>query len=122
MTIEHWGWISTDENPEGKTHSWNEREDDFASVAFWYQTGQPSTFAARPRRQTAPPAESGPDLSRQGIHRRQASRRWALPGADNLDFYPEGQLFYKPEQAEDAWVEIPFTVPENRTAAAAARA
>ena len=42
VTIEHWGWISTDENPEGKQHSWNEREDDFASVAFWYQTGQPS--------------------------------------------------------------------------------
>ena len=26
--------------------SWNEREDDYASVAFWYQTGQP-TFTAR---------------------------------------------------------------------------
>ncbi|MHB8898992.1 MAG: glycoside hydrolase family 172 protein, partial [Thermoguttaceae bacterium] len=46
FTIEHWGWISPDENPEGKTHSWNERQDDFSSVAFWYQTGQP-TFTAR---------------------------------------------------------------------------
>ena len=46
VAIEHFGWISPDENPEYKTNSWNEREDDFASVAFWYQTGTP-TFTAR---------------------------------------------------------------------------
>lgn len=33
VTIEHWGWISSDENIEGKTHSWNERQDDYASGA-----------------------------------------------------------------------------------------
>jgi hypothetical protein len=46
VTFEHFGWISPDENPEYRSTSWNEREDDYASVAFWYQTGQP-TFAAR---------------------------------------------------------------------------
>ena len=46
VTIEHWGWISPDENPDYKSTSWNEREDDYASVAFWYQTGTP-TFKAR---------------------------------------------------------------------------
>ena len=46
VTLEHFGWISPDENPEYKSTSWNEREDDYASVAFWYQTGE-STFAAR---------------------------------------------------------------------------
>jgi hypothetical protein len=27
-----------------------------------------------------------------------------------LTFYPDGQLFYKPQQADGAWVEIPFSV------------
>ncbi len=44
--FETFGWMSPDENPEYRAHSWNAREDDFASVAFWYQTGTP-TFAAR---------------------------------------------------------------------------
>src|SRR5438552_5806373 len=46
VTLEHFGWISPDENPNHKSTSWNEREDDYASVAFWYQTGEPS-FSAR---------------------------------------------------------------------------
>jgi hypothetical protein len=40
------GWMSEDENPDYKATSWNEREDDYSSVAFWYQTGTP-TFAER---------------------------------------------------------------------------
>jgi hypothetical protein len=31
----------------------------------------------------------------------------------NLGFFPEGQLFYRPEKAEGAWVEIPFEVKEK---------
>jgi hypothetical protein len=46
VTFEHYGWISADENPTRKVHSWNEREDDYSSVAFWYQAGEP-TFQAR---------------------------------------------------------------------------
>ena len=32
---------------------------------------------------------------------------------DNLPFYPAGQLFYKPQQADEAWVEIPFQVAQR---------
>ena len=46
FTIEHFGWMSEDENPKGERNSWNERQDDYSSVAFWYQTGTP-TFKAR---------------------------------------------------------------------------
>ena len=63
VTIEHMGWMSEDENPEYKATSWNEREDDYASVAFWYQTGVPA-FAER-----APGAEERrlPDLARIAV-------------------------------------------------------
>ncbi|MEZ0325965.1 MAG: glycoside hydrolase family 172 protein [Fimbriimonas sp.] len=46
VQFETFGWIAPDENKENRAHSWNAREDDYASVAFWYQTGTP-TFKAR---------------------------------------------------------------------------
>lgn len=44
--FETFGWIAPDETPLNRANSWNPREDDYASVAFWYQAGTP-TFAAR---------------------------------------------------------------------------
>jgi hypothetical protein len=113
VTIEHWGWISSDENAEGKTHSWNERQDDYSSVAFWYQTGTP-TFAARAphaKERTLSnldlvfPAKPYTDEEHHGVGQAVVQT--------NLGFFPEGQLFYRPGEPEDAWVEIPFTVKEK---------
>jgi hypothetical protein len=113
VTIEHMGWISTDETRNKKTpDSWNEREDDFASVAFWYQTGTP-TFEAR-----APDAEERtlPNLDIIFPAAPRAAETKHAAGecrAQNLDFYPEGQLLYKPANPKDAWIELPFTVKEK---------
>ena len=113
FTIEHWGWISSDENPEGKTHSWNERQDDFSSVAFWYQTGEP-TFAAR-----APHARERAlaDLDLTSHASQSTDKKYHGVGEasvqNNLGFFPDGQLFYRPGQQEDAWIEIPFKVEEK---------
>ncbi len=113
VTIEHWGWISTDENPEGKQHSWNERQDDFASVAFWYQTGEPT--AAEPMPDAA--ARTLPDLDQTVAAKDFVAESQHGPGEctvqDNLPFYPAGQLFYKPAEGTDAWVEIPFHVAKR---------
>lgn len=111
VAFEHFGWISPDENPQGKTNSWNEREDDYASVAFWYQTGTP-TFADR-----APSASERrlPNLERVIAYARDAGSHGA--GEDvrqDLDFYPEGpQVLYKPSSPENAWFEIPFSVSKK---------
>ncbi len=112
VTIEHWGWMSPDENPQYKSHSWNEREDDYSSVAFWYQTGEP-TFAAR-----APHARERalPNLDRIIAARDFTAEQYHGPGealAQNLDLYPDGHLFYKPQQQENAWVEILFEVQKK---------
>ncbi len=112
VTIEHYGWIAPDENPDYKSDSWNERQDDYASVAFWYQAGKP-TFAAR-----APDAAERrlPDLD-QAVY--AASFTDAAHHGDGaalvqqLFTYPQGQLFYKPAAPDNAWVEIPFTVSEK---------
>ena len=112
VTFEHYGWMSPDENPEYKSHSWNEREDDYSSVAFWYQTGEP-TFRAR-----APHARDRklPCLDRIITARDYTAQKYHGLGeavTQNLDIYPNGHLFYKPPKPENAWIEIPFDIEKK---------
>jgi len=112
VTFEHFGWISPDENPQYKSDSWNEREDDYSSVAFWYQTGEP-TFDAR-----APHAMQRklPNLDKIIAAREYTADDYHGMGetvAQNLDIYPDGHLFYKPQGPDDAWVEIPFEIEKK---------
>ena len=112
VTIEHYGWISPDENPEYKTHSWNEREDDYSSVAFWYQTGQP-TFAAR-----APHARERRLADLDTIiyavdHTGDDHHGTGRMRVQQLLGYDRGQLLYLSPGAEDTWVAIQFTVQEK---------
>jgi hypothetical protein len=113
VSFEHFGWISPDENPNHKSTSWNEREDDYASVAFWYQTGQP-TFAAR-----APHARERklPNLERVTAYARDfADSRHHGAGeviTQPLDFYDGAQLLYKPKEADGTWLEVPFEVKQK---------
>jgi len=118
VTLEHYGWISPDENAEGKTNSWNEREDDYASVAFWYQTGTP-TFSAR--------APSGAERQLPNIDRVIAfAKDGYKTGTGNaslqqLEFYDNPQVFFKiPAMQEltepgltNVWLSIPFTVAKT---------
>ena len=46
--IEHTGWITGDETESGKVEGHVEREDDMATVAYWYQVGQPKRFTTLP--------------------------------------------------------------------------
>ncbi len=110
VTIEHFGWIAPDENPQHKSTSWNERQDDYASVAFWYQTGQ-ATFAARAphgRERKLPSLERvivfGRDLRDAKYHGN------GEVSTQQLDLYPGPQLLYTPKQPVGAWLEVPFTV------------
>jgi hypothetical protein len=114
VTIEHYGWMSEDENPKGQKNSWNEREDDYSSVAFWYQTGTP-TFTAR-----APSARERtlPSLERvTACGRHYVDAKYHGPGKaikqKLYDLYMKPQMLYQPEKAENAWVEIPLLVEKK---------
>lgn len=112
FTIEHFGWMSPDENPNYKSNSWNEREDDYSSVAFWYQTGKP-TFKAR-----APHAKKRalPNLDDIIYAKDFTDKKYhgtANAVTQQLSIYNEKQLLYKPQSAEDAWVRIPFEVKKK---------
>ncbi|MBP7934661.1 MAG: DUF2961 domain-containing protein [Phycisphaerae bacterium] len=111
VTIEHWGWMSEDENANYKAMSWNEREDDYASVAYWYQTGTP-TFTAR-----APEARERrlPNLDQAIVFAKDfTDARYHGPGEARPQpmpsLYKEAQLLFKPATIEDGWLEIPFKV------------
>jgi hypothetical protein len=110
VTIEHMGWMSQDENPKYESTSWNEREDDYASVAFWYQTGVP-TFEAR-----APGAAERrlPGLDRVVAHGRdfaEAKRHGEGEVSRRANEEVEGEeIVYRPRQQAGAWLEIPVEV------------
>ncbi len=110
VTFEHFGWISPDENPNKKAMSWNEREDDYSSVAFWYQTGQP-TFSAR-----APHARERklPNIERLVVPAANfTDAKYHGSGSvttQQLDLYDGKQLLYMPKEANGAFIEIPFEI------------
>ena len=110
VTFEHFGWIPSDENPNRKTTSWNEREDDYASVAFWYQTGQPTFTARAPhaRERKLPSLERVTAYARDFADAQHHGVGEVTP--QQLDFYDGPQLLYKPKEAGGAWLEIPFEV------------
>jgi hypothetical protein len=110
VTIEHWGWMSPDENPNYKEMSWNEREDDYSSVAFWYQTGQPTCDYQVPdaAQRQLPSLERLVVPATNFTDARFHGKGLALP--QQLDLYDEPQLFFRPLSSEDGWLEMRFTV------------
>jgi hypothetical protein len=110
VTFEHMGWMSQDENPEYQSTSWNEREDDYASVAFWYQTGIP-TFAER-----APGAAERrlQDLARVTVKAAdlEASARHGEGAVSkrSSDRFGGEDLVYEPRPSTGGWIEIPFEI------------
>ncbi|HNS00491.1 MAG TPA: DUF2961 domain-containing protein [Planctomycetota bacterium] len=109
VTIEHYGWISSDENPTQKVDSWNEREDDYASVAFWYQTGKPTFEARAPHaRERTLPCLDKIFYAADGLKHGNGGTV-----AQKILGYEKGQILYKPPTAEDAWIELAFEVREK---------
>jgi hypothetical protein len=113
VTMEHMGWMSEDENPEYRATSWNEREDDFASVAFWYQTGM-STFEER-----APGASDRrlPGLARIAVPARDfvGTKRHGTGEIkiSTSTFFEEELLLYQPDNSSRAWLEFPIEVKDK---------
>lgn len=115
FTFEHFGWISPDENPDYKSMSWNEREDDFSSVAFWYQTGEPRLQNGDP----LPPVPHARERRLPSLERTIVLARDFTAAAHHgegevvtqqLDLYDGPQLLYRPARPEGAWLEFPVQV------------
>lgn len=107
--IEHTGWMSADETETGEVDGHVEREDDLATIAFWYQIGQPKRFT------TLPPLEErifpNLDVIIEGKDMIKSARH--SPGMLELqkgyDWTGEGQVFFRPS-SENAYLELGFEV------------
>jgi hypothetical protein len=115
VEIEHKGWMSADETTTGKVEGHVEREDDFATVAFWYQQGQPKRFATMP----SATERRLPEIDL--IHEGQELLKTAATsgGAASLQsgdaWTGAGQVFFNGAEP-GAWLELRFNVehPEYR--------
>jgi hypothetical protein len=110
--IEHTGWISADETATGEVDGHVEREDDMASVAFWYQQGQPKRFASLPpfRERVLPNLE----LVIEGKEMIGSVRH--SPGKVELqsgyDWTGDGQILFIPATG-NAWLEADFNIEKE---------
>jgi hypothetical protein len=110
--IEHKGWISADESGTGEVNGHVEREDDVATVAFWYQEGQPKRFAI------LPPYEErvlpNLDFIIEGKDMIDSIRH--SPGTVELqkgyDWTGDGQILFTPS-TNNAWLETDFILKED---------
>jgi hypothetical protein len=115
VTFETFGWMSADENAENRPHSWNEREDDFTSVAYWYQMGPSKRFTEVPpaAERKLPSLERilvwGKEALADGCHGRGRAR--IQKGARYLE--SDGQLLFVPAAKEEGWVTYTFDVKEK---------
>jgi D-arabinan exo alpha-(1,3)/(1,5)-arabinofuranosidase (non-reducing end) len=110
--IEHTGWISGDETESGKIEGHVEREDDMATVAFWYQVGQPKRYTQLPplAQRLFPNLDviiEGKDLAPTAKH---------SPGVVDVqkgyDWTGEGQLLFQPA-GENPEIEVDFQVEKE---------
>ena len=113
VEIEDAGWISKDELKAGVHEGFVERNDDFASVAFWYQVGRPKRFAKVP-----PAAErqfpnldiviEGKDLLKSA-----AADGAALSLQKGYGWTGDGQVFVNNTRGAGAWAEFTFAVAKD---------
>jgi hypothetical protein len=110
--IEHTGWMSADETETGKIEGHVEREDDIATVGFWYQDGQPKRFTKLP-----PLGERRfPNLDIIVEGKALAAGTKHTPGAlevqKGYDWTGEGQVFFMPA-SDHPVLEVEFTVEKK---------
>ncbi|HVN56750.1 MAG TPA: glycoside hydrolase family 172 protein [Bacteroidales bacterium] len=107
--IEHKGWMSADETQTCKVDGHVEREDDMATVAFWYQEGTAVPFATLP----AYTNRKFPDLdmTTEGKDLMKGLRH--SPGEITLQagygWTGAGQIFFTPS-GDKAWLEAEFNL------------
>jgi len=114
VSFEHFGWLAPDETAAYKSTSWNEREDDYSSVAFWYQTGKPTFTARAPGARARALPGLDPVIAFARDFTSPAFHGAGDAVAQQLDLYPGSQLLYQPTNSEKAWIEFSFTVTNKQ--------
>jgi hypothetical protein len=110
--IEHTGWITGDETESGNTEGHVEREDDIATVSFWYQVGQPVRFTKLPP--LAQRLLPNLDIIIEGKAMLPTTRHSAglLELQKGYDWTAEGQVLFRPA-SDHPVLEVDFNVDKE---------
>jgi D-arabinan exo alpha-(1,3)/(1,5)-arabinofuranosidase (non-reducing end) len=115
FTIETKGWLTSDENPERRSRPsyYGDREDDYSSVAFWYQQGpskrftDPTTAAQRKLPNLDRVIASGQEILKEGNH---GPGKVCVSKANRRAME---RTLYTPQDSDNGWAEIPFEVKDK---------
>ncbi|HOD80468.1 MAG: hypothetical protein BWX88_00246 [Planctomycetes bacterium ADurb.Bin126] len=113
VEIEDAGWISKDELKEGAHEGFVERNDDFATVAFWYQVGQPRRFAALPPAADRKLPNLDIVIEGKDLLKAARSEHGSLHLQKGYPWTGEGQLFFDNNHGAGAWAEFSFPVEKE---------
>ncbi len=110
--IENVGWISKDELAPGEPE-WNaERNDDFSTVAFWYQVGQPKRFTKLPSAAERKLPEIDLIVEGETLIKNARYSDGVEPTLQaGYGFTGNGQVFFPnqlPDNGKDAFIEMDF--------------
>lgn len=115
LTIEHAGWMSADETSTGKVEGFVERDDDFATVAFWYQRGVPKRFATLPSAKERKLPLIDRVVEGKDLVAKARSEGGELSVQAGAPWTGSGQLFFNNEKGVGSWVEFAFGVDQEQT-------
>ena len=108
FVIEHKGWMTPDETTTGKVSGHVEREDDIASVAFWYQIGQPKRFAPIPPLKERVWPELDVFIESKTLLKTVKRSPGEIRLQKGFGWTGDGQIFFKPK-TKDAFLQVEFT-------------
>jgi hypothetical protein len=109
IEIEHAGWVFT---PEGKTvGSFVERDDDFSSVAFWYQTPFRTDLPDYPQGKARLPYGNATVIQAESLLPRVNAQK-GVASLQKEVFWLQDIVFFNAE-GEGSYLTIPFEVPED---------
>jgi len=113
--IEDTGWISEDELKEGAPRGHVERNDDFATVAFWYQIGQPKRFTTLPSAKERKLPNLDMIIEGKDLVKSSRSNGGTLSVQKGYDWTGDGQVFFRTNSKEgvDTWFEVDFTIEKE---------
>ena len=115
VAIETMSWLTSDENAEGHYRKYGQRQDDYSSVAFWYQMGPSKKFTE------VPPAQQRklPNIERIILWGKDyIDKKYHGAGRTNIQkgaLWNEsgGQLLFRPDNQKQGWVDFSFEVKEK---------
>ncbi len=110
--IEHTGWITGDETESGKTEGHVEREDDIATVAFWYQVGQPRRFTKLPPLGERLLPNLDIVIEGHGLLPTAKHSPGLLELQKGYDWTGQGQILFRPA-SDDPVFEVEFNVEKE---------